>query len=98
MAMTRRAKPGKPDIPPPTNTVSQLELIGFLQKRSVHELVVAEVAPGAYRIEAIIAWRVGRWTLETERGPRTFRRLDTLVKHLKTMGAGHTITRLELLP
>lgn len=97
MAATRRAKSGTPELETPVNGVSQLDLITFFHKNAVHELVVVEIAPGHYRMEAIISWRVGRWTLMGARGPRNFRSLDTLAKHLKTMGLGRTVTRLELL-
>jgi hypothetical protein len=97
MASTRRVTKARPELEPPANTVSQLELVDFFHRRSVHELVVVEIAPGIYRLEAIIAWRMGRWTLMGARGPRNFRSLDTLAKHLKTLGAGRTVTRLELL-
>ena len=98
MATTRRVKKNPPELEPPGNEISQVDFIGLLQKRAVHELVIVEFAPNLYRIEAIIAWRVGRWTLTGWRAPRTFKTLETLVRHLKTMGATHTVTRLELLP
>ncbi|RZL85519.1 MAG: hypothetical protein EOP82_32530 [Variovorax sp.] len=97
MATTRRAAKVRPEMEPPANMVSQLELVGFFHRKAVHELVVVEIAPELYRLEAIIAWRTGRWTLMGARGPRNFRSLDTVARHLKTMGVGRTITRLELL-
>lgn len=97
MAGTPRGKRGKPDFDSPTNVISHIELIGLFQKKGVIEMIVVEIAPGLYRMEATIAWRVGRWTLMGTRGPRQFRSLDNLAKHLKTMGLGRTVTRLELL-
>ena len=55
MAATRRATSGTPELETPANGVSQLDLITFFHKNAVHELVVVEIAPGLYRIEAIIA-------------------------------------------
>lgn len=98
MAATRRSSTATPELETPTHGVSHLDLVGLFHKKAVHELVVVEIAPGLYRMEAIIAWRVGRWTLLGARGPRQFRSLDNLAKHLKTMGLGLTVTRLELLP
>ena len=63
----------------------------------IHELIVVEIEPGRFRLEAVIAWHPGRCMLMGARGPRTWRSLDTVVRHLKTLGTGHTITRLELL-
>lgn len=97
MVTTRRVKKAAPELEPPTNQVSQADLVDLLHRRAVHELVIVEIAPLLYRIEAIIAWRVGRWTLMGAEGPRNFRRLDTVARHLKTTGAGHTVLRLELL-
>ncbi|MEJ8859580.1 hypothetical protein WKW79_33815 [Variovorax robiniae] len=98
MATTRRVRKAAPELELPGNEVSQVDFISLLHKRAVHELVIVEFAPNLYRIEAIIAWRTGRWTLAGWRGPRNFRTLETLVRHLKTMGATQIVTRLELLP
>lgn len=81
----------------PLNEVSSLELLELFHRRSVLEIIVVEVEPSRYRLQAIISWRPGRWTLMGTRGPRAFRSLDTLAIHLKTIGIGRTITRLELL-
>ena len=97
MATIRRASPSRPELEPPANGVSQLELVDLFHRRAVLELVVVEIAPLFYRLEAIISWRIGRWTLMGARGPRNFRSLETLARHLKTMGVGRTIIRLELL-
>jgi len=97
MAATRRGNRAEPELDPPTNVISHIELMSLFQKKGVIELIVVEFAPGLYRIEATIAWRIGRWTLTGARGPRQFRTLDNLAKHLKTMGLGRTVTRLELL-
>lgn len=99
MATTRRGAPAKasPDPEWPSNTVSQLELVELLHRKAVIELIVVEFEPARYRLEATIFWRSGRWTLRGARGPRTFRTLDTVAMHLRTMGAGRTATRLELL-
>lgn len=99
MATTRRGAPAKARAAPelPSNTISQLELVEFLHKKAVIELIVVECEPGRYRLEATISWRFGRWTLMGSRAPRTFRTLDTVAMQLKTMGAGRTVTRLELL-
>lgn len=97
MTTTRRVKTARSELEPVSSAVSQLELVDFFHRKAVHELIVVEIEPGWYRLEAIIAWRSGRWTLMGARGPRTYRSLDTLVRHLKTLGSGRTITRLELL-
>lgn len=97
MATTRRASRARPEPEPPATAVSQLELVDLFHRRAVHELIVVENEPLCYRLEAIIAWRIGRWTLMGGRGPRNFRSLETLTRHLKTMGVGRTIIRLELL-
>ena len=82
----------------PANPVTQLELVELLHKRAVNELVVVEVEPGRYQVHPIVAWRMGRSVLLGSAGqPRTFRSLDTLATHLKTLGTGRTVVRLELL-
>jgi hypothetical protein len=99
MASTRRRGPTKAqqDLEPPSNVLSQLELVELFHKKAVIELIVVEFAPVCYRLEAIVSWRAGRWALTGTRGPRTFRSLDTLARQLKALGAGRTVTRLELL-
>ena len=83
---------------PPTNPVTQLELVELLHKRAVNELVIVEVEPTRYQVHPIVAWRLGRSVLLGSGGqPRTFRSLDTLATHLKTLGTGHTVVRMELL-
>ncbi|KWT71756.1 MULTISPECIES: hypothetical protein [unclassified Variovorax] len=83
---------------PPANPVTQLELVELLHKRAVNELVIVEVEPTRYQIHPIVAWKMGRSVLLGSGGqPRTFRSLDTLATHLKTLGTGHTVVRLELL-
>jgi hypothetical protein len=83
---------------PPANPVTQLELVELLHKRAVNELVIVEVEPTRYQIHPIVAWKLGRSVLLGSGGqPRTFRSLDTLATHLKTLGTGHTVVRLELL-
>lgn len=97
MATTRRVRTARSELEPVTNAVSQLELVNFFRQKAVHELIVVEVEPGWFRLEATIAWRGGRWTLMGAKGPRTWRSLDTLIRHLKTLGGGRIITRLDLL-
>ncbi|RYE42917.1 MAG: hypothetical protein EOP24_30660 [Hyphomicrobiales bacterium] len=97
MATTRRAANTRPEPEPHANHISQLELVDLFHRRAVHELVIVEISPLFYQLEAIISWRSGRWTLMGARGPRNFRSLETLARHLKTIGAGSTIIRLELL-
>ncbi|MEJ8815241.1 hypothetical protein WKW77_29530 [Variovorax ureilyticus] len=79
--------------------VNQLELVGLLHKSAVIEIVIPEVEPGRYQVHLVVAWRYGRSVLTGASGqPRTFRSLDTLRTHLKTLGIGSTLVRLELLP
>ncbi|WP_298703874.1 hypothetical protein [uncultured Variovorax sp.] len=80
-------------------TVSQLEFMQLLQKGSVIEVVIAEVEQAVYQLQLVVALHYGRKTLMTStRQARGFRSLDTLRKHLKTLGIGNTLVRLELLP
>ncbi len=80
-------------------TVTQLEFVQLLHKGSVIEVVIAEVAQAVYQLQLVVAWHYGRRTLMTStRHPRDFRSLDTLRRHLKTLGVGKTLVRLELLP
>ena len=99
MTMTRRDAGARatPQAAPPAHGISQLDLMGLMRKSAVIELIVVEYEPLRYRLEASIAWRLGRWPLLGAAGPRTFRTLDTVARHLRTLGAGHTLTRLELL-
>lgn len=97
MATTRRVRTAKSDAVTAPRAVSPLELVDFFHRKVVHELIVVEIEPGRFRLEAVIAWRPGRCMLMGAGGPRTWRSLDTLVRHLKTLGTGRTITRLELL-
>ncbi len=92
MATTRRVTKTRPEPPQPSNVVSQIELVDFFHRKAV----LVEIGPALYRLEALIAWRAGRSTLMGARGTRQFRSLDTLVRHLRTSGAGRTVTRLEL--
>lgn len=98
MAAPPRAIRRVPKAATPEKALLHIELQGLLTRGLIQELVLIEVAPGIYRIEAMIAWRVGRWTLLGAKGVRHFRSLDNLAKNLKTMGLGRTVTRLELLP
>ena len=94
----RRKSQTAPTQDPPANPVTQLELVELLHKRAVNELVIVEVEPTRYQIHPIVAWKLGRSVLFGSGGqPRTFRSLDTLATHLKTLGTGHTVVRLELL-
>jgi hypothetical protein len=99
MATTRRAASSSAKIEPDTqlNEVSSLELLELFHRKAILEIVLVETEPSRYRLQALISWRPGRWTLMGTRGPRTFRSLDTLAIHLKTIGIGRTITRIELL-
>ena len=99
MATTARHKSHTAqNLDPPANPVTQLELVELLHKRAVNELVIVEVEPGRYQVHPIVAWRIGRSVLLGSAGqPRTFRSLDTLATHLKTLGTGRTVVRLELL-
>lgn len=79
--------------------VTQLEFVQLLHRGAVNEVVVAEVAQSLYQLQLVVAWHSGRKTLlASSRQPRTFRSLDTLRKHLKTVGVGRTLVRLELIP
>jgi hypothetical protein len=83
----------------PANPVSQLDLVELLHKGAVIEIVIPEVEPGRYQVHLLVVWRYGRSILMGSSGqPRTFRSLDTLRAHLKTLGIGSTLVRLELLP
>ncbi|VTY36577.1 Uncharacterised protein [Xylophilus ampelinus] len=83
----------------PAQTVSQLEFAQLLHKGAAIEVVIAEVAQGSYQLQLVVALHAGRRTLMTAtRQPRAFRSLDTLRRHLKTLGVGKTLVRLELLP
>jgi hypothetical protein len=84
---------------PVASPVNQLELLGLLHRSAVIELVVSEVESCRYQVHVVVAWRHGRGVLTGSSGhPRTFRSLDTLRTHLKTLGIGSTLIRLELLP
>jgi hypothetical protein len=79
--------------------VSQLKLVELLHKHAVIEVVIPEIEPGRYQVQLVVAWRYGRSVLTGSSGqPRTFRSLDTLRTHLKTLGIGNTLVRLDLLP
>lgn len=97
MATTRQASPPRSELETPANWVSHLELVELFQRRAVYEPVVVEIALLFYRLEVIIAYRMGRWTLMAAKRLRNFRGLETLARRLVTMGMGHTIIRLELL-
>ncbi|MDM0030362.1 hypothetical protein [Variovorax saccharolyticus] len=98
MATTRRDTPGNPasQTPPPRNELTARELVDLLHRRTVDELIVVEEEPGRYLLQARISWRAGRSTVMGTRGPRTYRNLNTLVTHLKTLDIGSTLVRLEL--
>ena len=92
------AAPTPPGHALPAGTVTQLELVELLHKGSLIEIVIAEVAPARYQLHLVVVWRFGRSVLAGSSGqPRTFRSLDTLRLHLKTLGIGNTLVRLELL-
>lgn len=83
----------------PSGAVTHLELLELLQKGALIEIVIAEVEPGRYQVHLVVLWHLGRSVLTGTSGqPRTFRSLDTLQMHLKTLGIGGTLVRLELLP
>ena len=83
----------------PASPVSQLELVGLLHKSAVIEIVMVEVEPSRYQVHLVVVWHYGRSVLTGTSGqPRSFRSLDTLRTHLKTLGVGNTLIRLELLP
>ncbi|MDM0030428.1 hypothetical protein [Variovorax saccharolyticus] len=98
MATMRRDTPENPVISPPPahNEVTARELVDFLHRRTVNELIVVEAEPGRYHLQARISWRAARSTLMGTHGPRTYRNLNTLVTHLKTLDIGSTLVRLEL--
>ena len=78
--------------------MTQLELVELLHTGSLIEIVIVEVAPARYQLHLVVVWRFGRSVLAGSSGqPRTFRSLDTLRLHLKTLGIGSTLVRLELL-
>jgi hypothetical protein len=82
---------------PRTEGFGVTALLEYLQSGALSELIVVEVSEGTYRLEALLTWRPGRTGLLSARGgPRTFRRLDTLVQFLKSLGVGQTVIRLEL--
>jgi hypothetical protein len=99
MATMRRDTPGNTELqtPPAHNELTALELVDFLHRRAVNELIVVEGEPGRYHLQARISWRAGRSTVMGSRGPRTYRNLNTLVTHLKTLEIGSTLVRLEIL-
>lgn len=83
----------------PAQTVGQLEFVQLLHKGAAIEVVISEVATGSYQLQLVVALHAGRRTLMTAtRQPRVFRSLDTLRRHLKMLGIGKTLVRLELLP
>ena len=98
MATMRRDTPGNTAIqtPPAHTELTARDLIDLLHRRTVDELIVVEGEPGRYQLQARISWRAGRSTLMGTRGPRTYRNLNTLVTHLKTLDIGSTLVRLEL--
>ena len=82
----------------PASAVKQLGLVELLHRGGVIEVVIAEVEPGNFEVHLVVAWRYGRSVLTTSSGhPRSFRGLDSLTAHLKTLGIGSTLVRLELL-
>ena len=82
----------------PASAVKQLELVELLHKSAIIEIVIAEVAPSSFEVHLVVVWRYGRSILTTSSGhPRSFRSLDSLTAHLKTLGIGSTLVRLELL-
>ncbi|WP_446623234.1 hypothetical protein [Variovorax sp. LARHSF232] len=92
------AAPSPPGRALPAGTVTQLELVELLHKGSLIEIIIAEVEPARYQIHLVVIWHFGRSVLAGSSGqPRTFRSLDTLRLHLKTLGIGSTLVRLELL-
>ena len=95
---SRTAAPAPPGLVLPAGTVTQLELVELLHKGSLIEIVIAEVEPARYQMHLVVVWHYGRSILAGSSGqPRTFRSLDTLRLHLKTLGIGNTLVRLELL-
>lgn len=96
------AAPQPPSAPPsralPAGTINHFELIELVQRGALIEIVIPEVEPGRYQVHLVVLWHVGRSVLTGSSGqPRTFRSLDTLQMHLKTLGIGRTLVRLELL-
>lgn len=55
MATIRRASLPRPELEPPADGVSHLELVELFQRRAAYELLVAEIAPLFNLLEAIIA-------------------------------------------
>jgi len=92
------AAPASPVRVQQASAVKQLELVELLHKSAVIEIVIAEVEPSNFEVQLVVAWRYGRSVLTTSAGhPRSFRSLDSLTAHLKTLGIGSTLVRLELL-
>lgn len=102
----KRARPARAPAAaaaPAAQLMSMTQLIEYLANGAVTELVVVEIpaARGTYRLEAALSWKSGVNVLGTARyngGPRVFRRIDTLVNALRSMGVGNTIIRLEIQP
>ncbi|MDM0001163.1 hypothetical protein QTI24_21325 [Variovorax sp. J22P240] len=99
MATTRRdtSAETKRTTQPLPDELTAMELLEFLRRREVNELIVVETEPHRYQLQARITWRAGRSTVTGTRGPRTYRNLNTLVTYLKTQDIGSTLVRLELL-
>ena len=59
MATMRRDTPGNTQLqtPPARNELTALELVDFLHRRAVNELIVVEGDPGRYHLQARISWR-----------------------------------------
>ena len=72
-------------------------LADYLAQGGVTQLAIVERVIGRYQLEVLLTWRARRCPLVAARGgPRTFRRLETLVRLLRDIGVGNTAIRLEL--
>ncbi len=73
-------------------------LVDYLRSAAVSELVIVELEPGVYRLEALLTWRTGRSALVAARGGiRTWRSLDTLRRFFAAVEVGATPIRMELI-
>jgi hypothetical protein len=82
----------------PSHSFAEAALTGYLKDNAVSELIIVEHEPGAYRLEALLAWRTGRSVLVAARGAtRLWRSLDTLRRFFAAIGVGKTSIRMELL-
>lgn len=84
-----------------SHEIVEADFAEFVGSGAVNEVFIVEVQDQeqrkSYRLEVLLTWRPGRSVLVVARGgERRWRKLDTLVRFLRSCGVRQTLLKMEL--